>query len=418
MRNSFIHDLIDEILPEVETPYDWLYWSIMTTISAAAANNYYLLSFKGNVTYYPNLYVILLGESGLGKAFGITIAKKLVRGAEITRLIDGRSSIQAIIKDLATVRSLPGKPPIQDSRGFIVNGELSTAIITDPDSLTLLTDLYDGNDNPNWTNTLKGDGQEKLKNPYITCLFGSSPAHFFDRIPKANIEGGYISRNLISFEENRSKDIDPLDDEEDLKVKEDKVLSYIVPKYMPYLQEISKKTKSRLIPNNDARLLYNAWRRDWRGKQKLYNDNTGFTNRVPDHVVKVAMCLCLSRYGNSDIITKEDFEEAINKVVGLVYAAQKTIEASGGDPHAQLIKKIIDLLIKAPENEMMRQELLLAGHGSLDPVLLDKCIDTLLEMKWIKREKLIAGPSTDWIIKLAGEPLASYLRFKEQREKK
>lgn len=418
MAGSFIHDLIDEVLPEVETPHDWLYWSIMCSVSAAAANNYYLLSFKGNVTYYPNIYVILLGESGLGKAFGITLARKLIRESKITRLIEGRSSIQAIVKDLSTATSIEGRPPLLDSRGFIVNGELSTAIITDPDSLTILTDLYDRNDHAEWINSLKGDGKEKLKEPYITCLFGSSPAHFFDKIPKANIEGGYISRNLIVFEEQRSKEIDPLDSEEDLQVKEDKFVSYLAPKYVPYLQQIAKRAKTRLIPNENARQIYNKWRREWRAHQGAYNDNTGFVNRVPDQVLKVSMCLCLARYDNTGIILEQDIEEAIAKVSGLVYAAKKTGEAAGLDPQAQVIKKIIDILIRAPDNQMFRQELLVQGFGNYDPVLLDKCIDTLLEMKWIKREKLIAGPSTDWIIFLAGEPLESYQRFKEQREKK
>ena len=60
----------------------------------------------------------------------------------------------------------------------------------------------------------KGDGAEKLKNPYITALFGSSPAHFYDSIPQANIEGGYIGRNLIVYEEKRSQNVDLLDEGE------------------------------------------------------------------------------------------------------------------------------------------------------------------------------------------------------------
>src|SRR5574338_803507 len=188
---------IDDVLSEcshVETPRAWLWWSLVTAVSAVSAN-YYLRTLKGAVLYKPNLYVMLLGESGLGKGFGVNLAKRLAQQANNTRVIAGRSSIQAIIKELATTKSEQGKPLITDSRGFIVNGELSTAIIADPDSLTILTDLYDRNYNPQWTNLLKGDGAEKLKEPYITCLFGSSPAHFYDSIPQANIEGGYIGRN-------------------------------------------------------------------------------------------------------------------------------------------------------------------------------------------------------------------------------
>lgn len=167
----------------VETPESWIWWSLICCISAAAGNNYFLTTLKGNLIYKPNLYVMLLGESGLGKGYPVNLAKRLVQKSNATRVIAGRSSIQAIIKELATTRSKEGQAPIEDSRGFVVNGELSTAIIADPDSLTILTDLYDGNYNAEWTNLLKGDGAEKLKFPYITALFGSSPAHFYDSIP-------------------------------------------------------------------------------------------------------------------------------------------------------------------------------------------------------------------------------------------
>lgn len=409
---SFIHDLVHEH-QEVETPISWIYWSLIASISAAAANQYTLRTLKGHVIYYPNVYVMLLGESGLGKGFPVNLAKRLVQQADITRVIAGRSSIQAIVKELATTKSVQGKPVITDSRGFIVNGELSTAIIQDPDSLTILTDLYDRNYNTQWTNLLKGDGAEKLKEPYITCLFGSSPSHFYDSIPQANIEGGYIGRNLVIYEEKRSKDLDLLDDEVE-EIDDDKFNNYIVPRYVPHLVEISKK-KARLIPNAKARELFNAWRRDWRANQADYNDKTGFVNRVPDHVIKVAMCLCLARYNSAGIIDENDTTEAIQAVSSLIYASKKASEGQGQDPIAAAMKRVIDNLIAAPRNQLTRTELLVMGYGHYDNSTLDRIIDSLLEMKWAKREKVGVGANLDWLIHLAGEPLESYQQFKKAR---
>ena len=413
---SFIHDLIEDN-QSVETPQSWLYWSLITCISAAAANNYTLRTLKGNLLYYPNLYVMLLGESGLGKGYGINLAKRLVEQADITRVIAGRSSIQAIVKEGSTTKSIQGKPLITDSRMYIVNGELSTGIISDPDSLTILTDLFDRNYNDKWTNLLKGDGAEKLKDPYVTCLFGSSPAHFYEKIPQANIEGGYIGRNLIIYEEKRSKDVDLIDNEDEV-IEEDRFKDYIVPRYVPHLIKISQAAKTRLFPNEVARNIFNNWRREWRAGQHIYNDKTGFINRVPDHVIKVAMCLCLSRYDNIGIITESDMQESITQVSSLVYASQKTSEGSGIDPLAQQTKKVVDMLISASNNEMLRKDMLVQGYGNFDSMTLDRIIDTLLEMKWVKREKVGVGSNLDWLFKLAGEPLESYRKFKEAREKK
>jgi hypothetical protein len=357
---------------------------------------------------------MLLGDSGLGKGFPINRAKLLVTKANVTRVIAGRSSIQAIVKELSTAKTVEGKATIADSRGYIVNGELSTAIIQDPDSLTILTDLYDGHYNPEWTNLLKGDGAEKLKNPYITALFGSSPAHFYDSIPQANIEGGYIGRNLIIYEEKRSKDVDLLD-EENTKSDTDKFDDYITPKYVTHLVKIGNM-KGQLVPTDEAKKLFNDWRKKWRGSQTY--DKTGFLNRVPDHVLKVAMCLTLSNFDFNGEISLLDMEEAITHVIALVYSNKRTTEGRGPDPLAVATKTVLDYLLAASNQEMTRKQLLWRGYGQFNTLILDQIIDNLLEMQWIRRTKIGVGNNMDWLIHLSGEPLESYKKYVSDRERK
>lgn len=408
--NNWVDSLVNDC-SHVETPQSWLWWSFLTCISAAAGNNYHLTSLKGDLIYRPNLYVMLLGESGLGKGFPINRAKLLVTRAGVTRVIAGRSSIQAIVKELSITRTVEGKASILDSRGYIINGELSTAIIQDPDSLTILTDLYDGNYNPEWVNLLKGDGAEKLKNPYITALFGSSPAHFYDSIPQVNIDGGYIGRNLIVYEEKRSKDVDLLDDSEGVT---DKFDEYIVPKYVPHLNLIQSKS-GKLAPSPEARAKFNSWRREWREKQAA--DKTGFMNRVPDHVLKVSMCLTLADWDLRTEIGVLQIEEAIEKVTSLIYANRRTVEGRGPDPLANATKQVLDHLLAAHEQQMTRKQLLWKGYGTYTSFTLDQMIENLLEMGWIVREKIGVGKNMDWLIKLAGEPLASYKKYVAEKER-
>lgn len=412
---NWIEDLVNEC-SHVETPKSWLYWSFLTCISAAAGNNYFVSTLKGDFIYKPNLYVILLGESGLGKGFGINRAKNLVNKANITRVIAGRSSIQAIVKELATLRTREGKESINDSRGFIINGELSTAIIADPDAITILTDLYDGHYNPEWTNLLKGDGAEKLKNPYITALFGSSPSHFYDSIPQVNIEGGYIGRNLIIYEEKRSQDVDLLDVETGTKLESDvdKFETYLVPKYVPHLEKIAKM-QGQLKPDDEARIYFNQWRRDWRSKQPP--DRTGFLNRVPDHSMKVAMCLSLAEYEFDGYIRQYHFQEAVERVTGLVYANERTTRGTGLDPLAQQTKLVIDFLLAAPNQELERKILLRKFYGNGDAAMLDKILDNLLEMGWVAKIRKGVGKNIDYLIRLSGEPLQKYKQYLESQEK-
>ena len=407
---------IDQVITDcehVETPRSWLWWSLCCAISAAAGNNYYLKTLKGAVLYKPNLYVILLGESGLGKGFPINLSKILVQRSDATRVIAGRSSIQAIVKELSTLSTRPdGRLPFDDSRGYIVNGELSTAIISDPDSLTILTDLYDGHYNPEWTNLLKGDGAEKLKEPYITALFGSSPAHFYDSIPQVNIEGGYIGRNLIDYQEKRYKDSDLLDEEDDGELE-----LFPYDKHSEHLVKISR-SKGRMIPDNDARRTFNTWRKKWRANQP--SDNTGFVNRVPDHVLKTAMCLTLARLEDFNlVIGQAEIEESLERVLALTYANKRATEGKSlVDPLAQVTKIVLDVLLTAENHQVRRKTLAnrLYSSGIADSALMDKAVDNLIDKGWIVRERVSSGKSVDWLYVMSGEPLAQYQKFIKDRE--
>lgn len=401
---------IDQVVNDcehTETPRSWVWYSLACAISAAMGNNYYLVAFKGAVIYKANLFVILLGESGLGKNFPINLARKLVQKADITRVIHGQSSIQAIISDLAEGSTREKKGPLLDSRAFVVNGELSSAILRDEMALTGLTDLYDGNDE--WIKRLRS-GKEKLKDVYLTCLFGSSPAHFYDSIPQVNIDGGFIGRNLLVEESKRYKDTDLLDEEE---TELDETM-FPFQKYIEHLEKIEAKG-GRIIPTPDTKLYFNKWRRQWREEQKL--DKTGFINRVPDHTLKLAMILCLADLDNKALLINQGhIEEAIDKVTNLVYTNKRILEGKGVDPLALQTKMVIDLLLKASENQMRRKHLLNAGYGNYDGATLDKITDNLKQHGWLSNSRIQVGGKMGWdiIYKLAGEPLKEYRQHMER----
>ncbi len=401
---------MNEVSDSVETPKSWIWWSLLAAVSASAGNNYFVRGFTGSHIYRANIYVMLIGTSGLGKAFGINLAKSLVAKADITRVIAGRSSVQAIVSELANTRTRQnGKPPFTDSRAFVVNGELSSAIVSDVAALSILTDLYDGSVNEEWVNSLKISGRESLKDPYITALFGSAPSPFYATIPQTNIEGGYIGRNLIVYEEKRSRDIDTFSEQDDKDEIENRIKDYIIPKYSKHLVEIASK-KGRLVLTSAARDLFNPWKINWRSSHK--NETTGFIIRVPDHVVKVAMCLCLARIPFTGIIEDSDFQIAIDKVTSLIYSHNTITSGKGIDPAAAQTKKVIDILIRADNNELTRKRLLTAGHGDFDAYALDRICETLLDMGWIQKVR----HGNDWLIKLAGKPLESYLEWKRKQE--
>jgi hypothetical protein len=138
-------DWLDTILEEhkeYESPTNFWYWSALTAISAVMKDNVWI-NRGGLFNLYPNIYTILYADSGLKKGPPISMARQLVKMVGNTKIISGRSSVQGIIKELASAETQPGGQINLKAHGFICASELSAALVEDKAALDILTDLYD-----------------------------------------------------------------------------------------------------------------------------------------------------------------------------------------------------------------------------------------------------------------------------------
>jgi hypothetical protein len=139
-------------------------------------------------------------------------------------------------------------------------------------------------------------------------------------------------------------------------------------------------------------------------------------NRIPDHVLKVAMCLCLADWEFTGEITEAHIAEAQEKVTNLIYANKKTVHGRGPDPLAIATKSTVDRLLAAPNQRLTKKQLLWKLYGEVNTFTLDQVLDQLSEMKWIKKVKTGVGSNGDWDIILTGEPLDSYMAYIKSKE--
>src|SRR5215471_17757608 len=100
MNRSWLDEFLHET-DELESPTNFWLYSGLATIAAIIKDNISLV--RGDKKpLYPNIYVMLLARSGLRKGSPIAYSYQLVEHVNNTRIIRGRSSIQAILKDMAT----------------------------------------------------------------------------------------------------------------------------------------------------------------------------------------------------------------------------------------------------------------------------------------------------------------------------
>src|SRR6266496_5863122 len=95
-------ELVLRYTQQSESPRKFYYWSALSAISAVVKNNVYINRQGGRLKLYPNIFVLLVGRSGLRKGPPINLARALVEAVDNTRVITGQISIPALITALQT----------------------------------------------------------------------------------------------------------------------------------------------------------------------------------------------------------------------------------------------------------------------------------------------------------------------------
>jgi hypothetical protein len=363
---------VDDVMAataEAESPRSFVRWAALSSIAAVVADRVFLDKFYYKL--YPNVYVLLVAKSGLRKGFPAALAKTLVTLVDNTRVISGRNSIQAIIKDLATTVTRPKQAPLTKAHGFIVSGELSTTFVEDPQTLTILTDLHDGHyHTEGWKNTLKGTGVESLKDISISLFGAINQTHFKDMVKRKDITGGFIARTIIVEESQRALK-NPLIIAPKIELD--------VHKLVEYLRKLGD-LNGKFAWDADAADYYGEWYRGF--NPETLEDDTGTANRIHDQILKVAMLISLARCPEL-ILRKSDIEEAMLLLEKAIETATGVTKGQGESDFGPKIKIVLDELEAQEDHTIRRSELLRKHWGDFTSIELTIIVNTLEQAKAI-----------------------------------
>lgn len=374
---SFI-DLVLDSTSEYECPKKFYYWSALSAVSAVLKDSVWFDMAKA-YKLYPNIYVLLYGPSGVRKGPAIALAEKIVSRVDNTRVINGRSSIEAIIKELGTFTTREGKAPIKDSCGFVVASELSSSIISNPAAMDIMTNLYDRIYNESeWKYKLKVGESNTLNKPTITWLSGTNEALFRDFLPEKNIHGGLIGR-MFMIAENKTAQFNSL-------MFDPKV----VPDYdaMAELLRPVVKLKGAFTMEDSLRHEMDDWYLKFaKDIGPTLGDETGFVSRILDFVIKVAMIISSGRRADK-VLTSEDLKESIEVMLPLIVPTKRVSQSLKKDDISGVQKRgmVLNYLTNRPGYTCTRREILKNLGLKLDHEDLDKVVNLMLQMQIVKLE--------------------------------
>jgi len=390
---------VKEFLAETaasEAPAKYFYWSALAAISAVARRNVYLSRFL--YTLYPNIYVIITGETGIRKGYPVSLARQLVEKVHCTKVMAGRGSIQGIVRELSRVQSVPGGEPIKDAVGFFCTGELSASLVKDPDTLVILIDLFDTHFNKDWKNTLKSVPIEKLTNIYLTILAASNETNLTTIVPRDTTGSGFIARTFFVHATEKRR-VDSL---------------MFKPEIIPNVDELAKHLyaisglRGEFSMEHEVRIYFDEWYKNF--ERSGHKDATGTLERIHDGILKTAMLISLSDRLDL-VITKEHVQEAEAACMDCFWGMKRVIIGSEGKAAlAEQTELFLKELIRRSDHRVTRQKLLSKYWGCFDSIDLDRMAQTLLEAKAIE----VHRSGRDTIYEMTTSALESYTKFAKE----
>jgi len=359
---------------ELESPESFWFWSGLSSIAAVVKDQVWLERQIHNL--YPNIYVMLHAKSGLKKGPPISMAGRLVGMVNNTMVISGRSSIQGILKEMGTAKTVPGGKVQSTSNAFICSSELTSSIVEDKVATTILTDLYDRQYRVGeWKSLLKME-TFTLKNPTLTILTATNESHSEDFFTKKDIQGGYFARTFIIYEE--TSDVinsliapltRPIDYNEIVKYLKD--LANLKGPFQrlgddkqtdicPNPKEVKLKSGTKMSYFSDAGLIYDDWYQDFSKTIRTQDieDPTGTLNRFGDSVIKVAMLLSLAKEPNL-IIDTQTMTEAIRVCEQLLGNIRRTTLGKSGLSLSSNLKTMIIYELLGRSNHQVSRTILM-----------------------------------------------------------
>ena len=181
-----------------EIPEQFHLWSCLSLIASCVADRVWIERHADSKTA-PNLYVFLLGASGVGKEKAINTAVRYVADHPLVNVYAGRATAPYLLDYMGRQeKKSDGTTGNVNSKLYFVTEELGMSVRSGDmahDLITVMTKMYGGHDYPIKDGT-RMHNTVVLRNPTVNWLAGTTEEWLFRSVDRDAIEGGFAPRVL------------------------------------------------------------------------------------------------------------------------------------------------------------------------------------------------------------------------------
>lgn len=291
---------------ESESPRTFLIWSLIAATAGLIGKNAVFYAGE-NLTIVPNLFVVLLGPSGVRKSSAISMVEKLIRSTSIyfgpTDTGNQRHGLMSALAGMHRPESRMIRKKYQQGpliRSMIRPRDSSDMMLISPelgrlfgsgsmDMANFFVDLYDGARLDYQTKA----SETRINSPRSTLLTATTPSSLAEILPVSGPEHGITARMIFIYADKVYKSVpippDPTEEWWDQRKAFMRRLHWIDNNRIDFSFHLdARKEYNRLY-------TYTALTEDPR--LSAYRERRGNT------LIKIAICLCALRMDNQVIDT-------------------------------------------------------------------------------------------------------------------
>lgn len=288
---------------------------------------------------YPNMSVLLVGPSGMGKDTSLSAVKKFAQSVGYTRILGGKTS-EAIFEGLLDC----GDP----AAAMIFAPELSEFFGSKDYQKGMLQDMTDIMSTLEFKDiSLKSRQNCIIPKPTITLLGGSTATWLYKAMPEGSMGGGFYPRFVIICENEVKQKV--------ALIKYDtapEALEISQAGYKAFISQASHlvqtmRSVGEVVPKGDAIAAYREW---YHSREADFSQLAQpYAHRCRDHCLKLAMICALSR--EHDYMDLGDITFGIQTIQ---YIAKRVDEALGLPSSDATIAREVLKILPARWDEILR----------------------------------------------------------------
>lgn len=374
--NDWIREYM-EYSKHSEAPDKFHFWTAVSVLAGALRRRVWI--DQGYFQWTPNQYIIFVAPPGIvSKSTTASIGMNILKKLPDIKFGPDAVTWQALAQALAESTEefpLPNKEGVEEfhaqSALTIVSSEFGTFLNPqDREMVDVLVSLWDGQKG-SWRKATKTCGDDLIVNPWINILACTTPAWIAGNFPEYMIGGGFTSRCLFVYAENKRQLIAyPGDDiPEDFSEKEADLLHDL---------EIISQMKGEYTLSAEASTYGRQWYEEHFSSRPAHLNEVqfgGYIARKQTHLHKLAIILSASQ-GDSLVIERDTLEVAHTMVTSLEFDMPKVFRQVGANDAGRYTGLVLDIL--KVRQTITKQELFREFVGKISSAEIDSALQGLI----------------------------------------